>query len=213
MSKENDKILEQATKETPLGWKVNLLNMLATSLMCLAEDIDSDLRKIKCPDGAIMHFDYNKKKQYNLLCSCLKDGCKQFQKGLSDATRWYDKLNIDGQVWEIVKGHSDMYDNFTCDAKELLQAMMLYLDRARTDDGYYSILRHMRSLPENGVFPEEEIQHFKFKRPFVPYEGASVVTQYGKGVIETQTNGDNWIVKLNDGTQKVLTSKQFTIDL
>lgn len=207
----NDELIQKRAKETPLGWKVNLMNMLSTSLMCLAEDIDRDLRSIKTEDGATMHFDREKKRQYRMLCDCLQTGAKQFHKSIADATAWYDKLNIEGQVWNILKGDDRLYDNYTCDAKELIQVMMLYVDRARTDEGFYSIFRHLRSLPEGNVFPESEIQHFKFKRPLVACEGATVETAYGKGVLSMQTNGNNWIINMDDGTQRVLKPTMFKI--
>lgn len=200
-----------ASQETPLGWKVNLMNMLATSLMCLAESIDGDLRQIKLEDGSTLFFNQKKKHQYKMLCDCLKNASNQFRLNLHNAESWYNKLNIDGQVWNVVGGNSDRYDNYTCDAKELLQLIMLYMDRAHSEQGFYSIFRFLRKLPENDIFPEEEIQKFQFKRPLIPCKGATISCQYGKGVIEDQMNGDNWLINMDDGTQRVLTSKQFKI--
>lgn len=201
-------------KETPLGWKVNLLNILSASLMCLVTDIDNDLRKIKLQDGSTLHFKHEKKALYNAFCSYLRNGIRDFHNGAVQAEITYNKLDIDGQVWNIVGGNADCYDNFTADAKELLRAMMLYFDRARTDKGFYSIFRFLRELPSGGVFPDSEIEKFNFKRPLMPCPGATVkTTNYGAGVIRERMNGDNWLIDMSDGTQRILTSKQFTIEI
>ena len=208
----DEKTLRKHTDETPLGWKVNLLNMLCSSLMALAENIDSDLRKIKMPDGSTLLLKHKKKRDYNQMCEYLKEGVAQYQTALGKAAEKYNDLNIDGQVWRIVGANTARYDNFTADAKELLQMMMLYIDRAHSDTGYYSILRHLRSLPSGDIFPEEEIARFHFKRPLVPCPGAPIRCRFGKGVIRDQMNGDNWLIDMEDGTQRVLTSTQYEID-
>lgn len=209
----DEKTIEKYSKETPLGWKVNLLNMLATSLMCLAESIDNDLHKIRFPDGGVAEFNKDKKLTYKRFCLYLQDAIRQYKLRMDDAARQYDKLDIDGQVWRIVGASTTRYDNFTADAKELLQLMLLYVDRAHSDTGFYSIFRFMRSLPEGGIFPESEIEKFQFKRPIILGPGAPVVCQFGKGIIRDQMNGDNWLIDMDGGGQRILTSKQFTLSL
>lgn len=209
----NKEILEKYSKETPLGWKVNLLNMLCSSLMCLAESIDEDLRRIKMPDGSTLYFKQKKKRDYNQMCEYFKEGCDKFKAALAKASEKYADLDIDNQVWNIVFQNAARYDNFTADAKEILQEVMLYIDRAQTQEGFYDIMRYLRSLPSAGIFPESEVNRFRFKRPLAPCPGAPVKCQFGEGVIKDQMNGDNWLIELSDGSQKVLTSKQFTISV
>ena len=207
----DEEIIKKYSKETPLGWKVNLLNMLSTSLMTLADSIDADLRKIKTSDGSTLSFNKDKKRMYNMFCSCLEGASRQFKRGVQDAEKWYEKINIDGQVWKLVGEDAARYDNFTCDAKELLQVMLLYVDRAHSMEGFYSVMRHLRSLPEGGIFPDSEIERFGFKRPLVLCEGATIESQFGRGVIASKTNGDNWLIDMEDGTQRVLTSQMFKL--
>ena len=63
--------------------------------------------------------------------------------------------------WQAVGEDARAYSNIIADANELIRLVLLYVDRSHNEDGYYSIFRHLRSLPEGGCFPEWYISRFR----------------------------------------------------
>lgn len=182
-------------KETPLGWLVNLLHLMLQASTVLVEDIDQQLRL----KGE--HFK-KEKKQY----------IKNYTRCIEQARYWIEKFGLDTSCWEAVKEDSRAYSNIIADANELIRVAMLYVDRAHTEEGYYKIFRFLRSLPENGIFPEKYIGRFQMHHVWVPGPGDKVHTNnYGNGVLELKTNGDNWIIRMDDGSQRVLKESQFKL--
>lgn len=186
-----DKI-EKAFKETSLGWLVDVFYLLLQAVSIVMEDIDERLR------DAESHFQREKKMQVNRLLKCLKD-----------AERYFNDIGVDSSMFEAVDKNVKRYDNAMADAFELVREILLYVDRSATVDGFYSIFRFMRSLPSSGRFTEADLSRFDFKRPWVTGPGDRVRTKYGDGTIEFQANGNNWVIRMDDGTQRVLNESQF----
>lgn len=191
---ENDKI-EKAFKETSLGWKVDVFYLLLQAVSIIMTDIDEELKK------AGSAFQREKKMQVNRLLKCHKD-----------AERYFDAIGVDSSMFDAVGQNSKRYDNAMADAFELVREILLYVDRSATDEGFYSIFRFMRSLPTSGRFTEKDIARFDFKRPWITGPGDRVRTErYGDGTVEFKGNGNNWVVRMDDGTQRVLEEKSLTL--
>lgn len=181
-------------KHPPLNWAVNVLHLLLQATTVLVEDIDVQLR-IK---GERFH---REKKNY----------LKNYAKCLEQATYWIDKFGLDASCWEAVGEDSRAYSNVVADANELIRLIMLYVDRAHSEEGYEKIFRFLRSLPEQGIFPESYIARYRMKHVWVPGKGDRVSTKnHGDGTISMKVNG-NYVIDLDSGGQTVLNESQFQI--
>lgn len=182
-------------KHPPLGWAVNVLMMMLQATAVLVEDIDQQLRG----QGNKFH---REKKQY----------IKNYARCLEQATYWMEKFGLDTSCWEAVGEDGRAYSNVIADANELIRLIMLYVDRAHTEDGYYKIFRFLRSLPENGLFPETYIKRFNMHHVWVPGKGDRVhTTNHGDGVIEQKLLNGSFIISLDSGGQTVLEEKHFKL--
>ena len=121
-------------------------------------------------------------------------------------------FKIDEIIWESTDQDSRRYTNAVADSNEIIRILMLYLDRAHTPGGYEQILHFLRALPEQGLFPAQYINRFKMDREWVYAKGDRVMTiNHGPGILDLNTNDDNWIINLESGGQTVLNTKQFSI--
>lgn len=194
MTQETEKRIGAACKETSLGWKVNVLYVLTAAVDVLVNDVDRDLKKIGTS------FDKEKKRTFG-----------RYAKSVRDCAYWVDRLGIDETVWRASGESARRYDGFLADARELLRLILLYVDRSHSEDGFYRIFRFLRSLPENGLFAEEDIARFEFKREWIPEPGDAVETPHGKGVIRMTLNHGDYMVDLEDGRQKVVNGKDLKL--
>jgi hypothetical protein len=181
-------------RHPPLNWLINVLHLMLQATTVLVEDIDQQLKA----QGNRFH---REKKQY----------IKNYARSLEQARYWMEKFGLDTSCWEAVGEDGRAYSNVIADANELIRLVMLYIDRAHTDDGYYKIFRYLRSLPENGLFPEWYIGRFNMHHVWVPGKGDRVHTlNHGEGIIEAKVNND-YLIKLDNGEQIVLAEKHFKI--
>lgn len=186
--------MEDNEKHLPLGWLVNCLHLMLQATTVLVEDIDQQLKV----QGNRFH---REKKQY----------IKNYARSLEQARYWMEKFGLDTSCWEAVGEDGRAYSNVIADANELIRLVMLYVDRAHTEDGYYKIFRFLRSLPENGLFPEWYIGRFNMHHVWVPGKGDRVHTlNHGDGIIESKVNND-YLIKLDNGKQVVLAEKHFKL--
>lgn len=160
----------------------------------LVEDIDQQLQA----QGNKFH---REKKQY----------IKNYTRCLEQARYWMEKYGLDTSCWEAVGEDGRAYSNIIADANELIRLIMLYTDRAHTEDGYYKIFRFLRSLPENDIFPEWYIGRFNMHHEWIPGKGDRVHTNnHGDGVIEAKVN-NAYIINLDSGGQTVLEERHFKL--
>lgn len=181
-------------KHPPLNWLINVLHLMLQATTVLVEDIDQQLHA----QGSRFH---REKKQY----------IKNYARCLEQAIYWMDKFGLDSSCWKAVGEDGRAYSNIIADANELIRLVMLYTDRAHTDDGYYKIFRFLRSLPEGGVFPEWYIARFIMHHVWIPGNGDRVhTTNHGDGTISAKVN-NAYVVDLDSGGQVVLEEKHFKL--
>ena len=182
-------------KETPLGWAVNVLHLMLQASTVLMEDIDQQLQR----QG--QHFRQDKKLAF-----------KNYSRCVEDARRWMERFGLDTSCWQAVGEDARAYSNIIADANELIRLVLLYVDRSHNEDGYYSIFRHLRSLPEGGCFPEWYISRFRMHHVWVPGPGDRVQTDnHGPGKLAFKANGKAWVIDLDSGGQTVLNEDQFKL--
>jgi len=185
--------VEKSRKMTSLDMLVNVMYNMLMGVDILQEEIDKELKKVG--EG----FHREKRQAFN-----------RYKKLMEDAYKQYEKFGVTDSIWEATNENPNRFDGFRADANELLRAIILYVDRAHFDDSFYKIFRFLRSLPPGGLFSEEDVERFNFKRPWICGKGDRVRSdRYGDGTLEINTNGDNWVVNFDDGTQRVLKETQF----
>ena len=186
--------MEKRSEPTPLGWLVNMLHLMLQATSVLIEDIDQQLQR----QGD--RFSREKKMYF-----------KHYQRCLEQARGYMEKFGLDSSCWEAVGEDSKKYTNIIADANELIRVVMLYVDRAHSEDGYYKIMRFLRSLPENGLFPENYIARFNMHHVWIYGKGDRVRTSnHGDGTLDIKVN-DSWIVNLDSGGQTVLKEEHFKL--
>ena len=184
--------IENLRKLSTIDMMVNTMFVMMQGVDILQCDIDKRLRSVdEC-------FHREKRSYYKKFMECMKQ-----------SWYWFEKFNITDAVWDASEAKGERFDSFRADANELLRYIMLYIDRSHKESSFYEIFRFLKNLPEQGLFTEADIARFNFKRPWVLGVGDVVNTRFGKAKLEAEANGDNWIVRLEDGTQKVLSAKSF----
>lgn len=182
-------------RHPPLGWLVNVLHLFLQATTVLVEDIDQQLQA----QGNRFH---KEKKQY----------IKNYTRCVDQSRYWMEKFGLDTSCWEAVGEDGRAYSNVIADANELIRLVMLYVDRAHSEDGYYKIFRFLRSMPEQGLFPEWYIARFAMHHVWIPGKGDRVHTaNHGDGVIDQKLLNGNYIINLDSGGQTVLEEKHFKL--
>ena len=177
-----------------MEWSVNVLHLMLQATTILVEDIDQQLRV----QGNAFH---REKKMY----------IKNYARCIEQARGWMEKFGLDTSCWDAVGEDSKAYTNVIADANELIRVILLYVDRAHSDNGYYEIMRYLRSLPENGLFPEKYVARFNMHHEWVFGKGDRVHTEHhGDGTLDFKTNG-NWVINLDSGGQTVLREDQIKL--
>lgn len=181
-------------KHPPLNWLINVLHLMLQASTILVEDIDQQLMA----QGTRFH---REKKQY----------IKNYTKCVEQARYWMERFGLDTSCWKAVGEDGRAYSNVIADANELIRLVMLYTDRAHKEDGYYSIFRYIRSLPEGGIFPEWYIARFNMHHVWVPGKGDRVHTNnHGDGTIDQKIN-DAYVINLDNGNQVILKEEHFKL--
>lgn len=195
----------QNIEGTPKGWQINLLYMFAHCMGILAEDCDMQLQNAT---RSAEFFQREKKKAVNDYNHCIE----QAREWLAKA---YDKMLIfdpDGATFEAVNGHTPEYNNAIANANTMIRFNMLLIDRSHTDGAEAKIFKFLRSMPEQGIFPEEYIERFRMKLQIVPEVGDRIKSDiHGFGTLQFNTCKDNWAVLLDNGDQIILSEKQFKL--
>ena len=185
--------------KTPLGWMINCLFLMARACTILAEHIDMKLRNQT--KNAWDRFDKEKKKCF-----------WEYEKAIKEAEKWALKLGLDDITYEAVKGNSKRYSNAFSHSNWLIRVCMLALDRAHCDGGDAGVMKRLRSLPENGIFPEKTIEEFQMKLEIECEAGDHVMTNnHGEGILLLHLGNSNWNVKLVDGSEIVLNERNFRL--
>jgi len=192
-------------EETPLGWEVDLLYLMAHCCTKLCLDIDMQLKK---SSGGTVFFEKKKMKLVKEQEQCLKNARVWLQK----AQEQMDKFGLDEATFDAVDNNSRRYTNVLASANELIRAAMLVIDRGHCQNGDAKVFKRLRSLPANGIFPDEFIERFQMKYEIVPEAGDRVShPTYGEGVLDFNTIGKNWNVKFDSGVEKILNENQFNL--
>ena len=185
-------------EETPIGWEINLLFLVAHCATILVEDIDMQLR---IRTGGYDFFDAQKKK-------CLFN----YERCIKEAEEWMFKFGLDKITYEAVDSHNKAYSNVIANSNALIRMMMLCLDRAHCDGGDARVIKKLRSLPENGIFKENMIERFRMKLVLVPEAGDRVhTTNHGNGTLDLHLGNENWQVTLDTGEKIILNERHFNI--
>jgi hypothetical protein len=181
-------------ERTPLGWEINVLYLMLQATSILIEDIDQQLQRNRDM--------FNREKKMYF---------KNYERCVNQARHWLEEFGLDTSCWDAVGQDSRAYTNIIADANELIREVLLYIDRSHCETGYYDIMRFLRSMPENGLFPEKFIARFNFKHEWVPGKGDRVHTlNHGDGTIDLKVN-DSYIINLDSGGQTVLKESHFKL--
>lgn len=187
-----------AIEKTPVGWEINLLMMMAHACTVLMEDIDYQIRYMTVEK---QRFDPSMKR-------CLYN----YEKALKEADDWIFKFGLDKKTYDAVDQHNKRYSNVIANANWLIRMCMLAIDRAHCDGGDGRTMKRLRSLPENGLFPEKVLERFIMKFEIEAEAGDHVMTtNHGEGVLLLHLGNSNWNVKLSDGREIVLNERQFKL--
>lgn len=188
--------MEDKTKNpSPMEWAVNVLHMMLQASSVLIEDIDMQL----AAQGS--KFKREKKVYF-----------KHYQRCIEQARGFMEKFGLDTSCWEACGEDSRAYSNVIADANELIRVILLYVDRAHSENGYYDIVRFLRQMPENGLFPEWYIARFNMHHEWVPGKGDRVHTaNHGDGVIDQKLLNGSYIINLDSGGQTVLNEDHFKL--
>ena len=182
-------------ERTPLGWEVSILHVMLQAVDVIIEDIDQQLH------AQSASFRQDKKMYF-----------KHYQRCIEQARGYLEKFGLDTSCWEAVGKDSRRYSNIIADANEMVRLILLYVDRSHTEENYYNIFRFLRSLPENGIFPERFIGRFNMHHEWVPGVGDRVHTEHrGDGTLACKGNGKAWVINLDSGGQTVLNEDQFKL--
>ena len=183
-------------EKTAIGWEVNLMYILLQVVDVLVEDIDWQLRL-----------------RGNNFKRELKQSFKRYTQKQKDASYWlHDIIGVDRAFWEATEKNSKKYSNSIADAHELLRMCMLYMDRSHTEDGYYQIMRFLRSLPNGGLFPDEFVARFNFNRAWVYEKGDRIHNDnHGNGILDLDLGNSNWQCVFDNGDKAVLNESQFKL--
>ena len=185
--------------ETPMGWEINLLFMMAHCASVLAADVDMQLRM-------------KTKNQYDRFDKKKKKCFFNYEKAIKEAEEWFQKMEIDKSTYEAVEENNKRYSNAYAHANWLIRVCMLALDRSHCDGGDARVMKRLRSLPEVGIFSEKMISRFNMKFEIVPEVGDHVMTNnHGEGILLLHLGQSNWNVRLVDGSEIVLNEKQFKL--
>ena len=190
--------MADSIEETPLGWEINLLFLMAHCCTVLTEDIDMQIQIVSI-----------KKDRFD---PARKRAIVNYEKAIKEAEEWLFKFGLDKITYEAVDKHNKAYSNVIANANSLIRMMMLCLDRAHTDGGDARVFKRLRSLPEGGIFPEKMIERFRMKLEIVPEAGDRVrTTNHGDGTLELHVGNENWSVKLDNGESVILNEKHFKL--
>lgn len=189
---------------TPLGWEIDMLYLFAHCATVLVEDID---QQIKNRFGA-KEFSLPKKKAIKDYEDCIKKA--RYWLGRSEDVM--QKFDLEGSTYNAVDKSNKRYSNVVASANELIRAAMLVVDRSNCENGSYMVFKRLRSLPEQGIFPEWFIERFQMKYEVVPEPGDMIENEnYGQGVLDFHTGGGNWQCVFDGGKKVILNEKQFKL--
>ena len=189
---------------TPLGWEIDLLFLFAHCATVLVADIDQQLKN----KFGIKEFDLAKKKDIKEYDDCIKKA----RYWLARSEDVMQKFDLEGSTYNAVDKHNKRYTNVVASANELIRAAMLVVDRSNCDNGSYRVFKRLRSLPEQGIFPEWFIERFTMKYEVIFEPGDRVRSaNYGDGALDFHTGGGNWNVKFDSGVEKILNENQLTL--
>lgn len=190
--------------ESPLGWEVDLLYLFAHCSTKLVADIDQQLKAKFGGEGFVTA----KKKQIQEYEHCIRNARVWFNK----SEEAMEKFGLDTATFEAVDNNGKRYTNVIASANELIRACMLVIDRGHCVGGDARVFKRLRSLPEQGVFPEWFIERFKMKYEIVPEKGDRIHNaNHGDGTLDFHTGNGNWNVKFDNGDEVIINEKQFTI--
>lgn len=137
---------ERVAKATKIiGQQLRLANALAFSIDILYNDIALRLR----PLGG---FKQERKRNYGI-----------FTQKVKETLLWYEKCGLDEDFIEAAEGNWKRLDGFRAESNELVQILMLYLDRTGTYEAYDAVVKFLTELPEGGLFSAEDIARFNFR--------------------------------------------------
>ena len=191
-------------EQTPIGWEIDIMFLFAHCATILASDIELQLKLADPSDGFVP----SKKKALKEYNDCIKNVRYWFNR----AEEKMEAFGLDKSTYEAVDSHNKRYSNVIANANEMIRFNMLMFDRAHTEDGSAKVFKRLRSLPEQGVFPEKFLERFQMKYELYPEVGDRVhTTNHGDGELLLHLGNENWNIKLDSGKEIVLNEKQFKL--
>lgn len=189
---------------SPLGWEIDLLYLFAHCATILADDVDAQLKR----RNPLNFFNKEKKKALNDYFDCIK----KIKYWFNRADEYMEQFNLEGSTFDATNKSSKAYSNVIASANELIRASMLVIDRGNCDGGQARVFKRLRSLPEQGIFPEKFIERFQMKYEIVPESGDRIINpNHGEGTLMFHTGKNNWCVKLDNGKEIILNEKTFRL--
>ena len=190
---------------SPLGWEIDLLYLFAHCATIMVEDIDQQLKnRFGGKDG----FVGEKKRAIKDYEDCIKKAKDWFNRS-EDVMQ---KFDLDGSTYDAVECHNKRYSNVIASANELIRAAMLVVDRSNCENGSYKIFKRLRSLPEQGIFPEWFIERFQMKYEVIFEPGDRIRSStHGDGTLDFHTGNGNWNCKFDNGLEIIQNEKQLTL--
>lgn len=150
MDKGKRKIIRDRIDKSTVPDEIKLMYAVASACQSIVEHCDTRIRNIFTQSGV--------KTAHNDLLSGLNEYCKNVKMASSRFYNYLDKQII-GATYDI--GGAASYDGFNGDVAELVQLMMLYVDRtARDKDKAQQVFDLLAEMPSLGIFKEEDIKHF-----------------------------------------------------
>lgn len=121
---------------------------LLFNLLRMSEILMSDIDRRFQLKGA--RFSQSKKRTYGM-----------FMDNIRKALDWFDKT-MEGDYWEGAKGKSCTFDKMRFEANELIQLLLLYIDRVSLKgENYLKIFEYIQSLESCNIVSEENLQWFQ----------------------------------------------------
>lgn len=90
-----------------------------------------------------------------------KQAFRRWVESVTAASRWFS-VAFEGELEAATCGDWRKLDGYRQDANELIRMAMLYIDRTSTYGAYHHIMEVLQSMPEGGIFSEEDVRRYEF---------------------------------------------------
>lgn len=150
MEKEKKAQIRSRIDNSSIPEEIKLMFLVASACQSIVEHCDNRIRNVFASHGI--------KTKENDLLSGLNEYCKAVKLA---SIRFYDRIDrqIAGATFDV--GGVDAYDGFNDNVCEIIQVIMLYVDRtAKSADAAEKVFKLLADMPSHGIFKDEDINHF-----------------------------------------------------